>query len=1310
MKFEKALFMSNFGVDMGMPEFRVGSFLHYLLPLSKVYMKATQGDARFLLGAHTLDLLNRKQGITEINESNAFIVDASDYASTFGIGDEFILQSYNQTFQEKLGSYKEYFHRLFSGWEPDVVFCWEFPTEVFRNIFPKALVLDIMPGAYMRPPYPKTLSFDPVGLYKNAYLQSYDATQAYGSHEDIAEYYRIRDMYADYFQNDINAKSVVLDLVDPERKFEKYWLVPLQVSGYFGFYANSKYRDQFEFLTDVLSKAPKDVGVIVTQYIGSLVSDKVISNKNLGYLRKAYPNFLYSNDFEKIDNLSQYIVPWAEATITVSSTLGFQTIFYGKKLISPSFSHLSYISSSFDEEKPLPEGFVASIFCRQNILAEKLLNDSEYFMNILTSLLARKSNSTNDVLQSFPRLDNLYHHYASLSPFSGADNQIRKIGGSSSGKKSSLRGLLDKIEKYNVVSFDVFDTLLRREVFKPEDAFILIREKIKAEHSELLPPQLLKRFPELRAGFERQLRKELDEKNSSLEPETTPREEFYIEEVYERLLSSFGIPTSLAPKLVEVEQQIELSVLKPRSLGKLIYEHACATNKRVILVSDFTHQQSFVEKALQNSGYSGYERIYVSSEIGLKKHSGRLFHYVIQDMAVEPSDILHVGDNSTGDFERAKQAGIHPIKIFSTRERVNQIFKNRKLELPVLDNSFYLRAATNLFAESHFDSLTVPSDKEVTSAKEKRPLFNTPGDFGYLAFGPLLYEFTKWILDEALAQGCKKVVFFARDCYLPYEMATRLTAEVPRYKLIEPVYLAVSRKALSCLNLNKPNDCFKVRLDDFSRNKTIGSLLRSRFKIDTDSVDESYYKKWQISNLDMLVKDSTLGAIYGMVHEYLLDNWDSWNSSIEPNKKAFKLYLESKSLSTQDDIVAVDFGYKGSAHAVVSEFFSGKFIPLFLMTYSGELGDEPYPGGKSFACSSFNVQFKRSTPLISHNLIIETIVNEPVGSLASYSLNEGEFELVREEMVSEQHISKIRAIHAGALRFCDDWIGSFENLGYTFKLESNSALYYMQRFLQSPVKEDLDILRGLEFDNSYAGIDNIYILSPGKPHEKDIWKEGLSAALKLAGEGSITGTAVQAVKKVANAITKTLPGKTEAAPSHAKASPAKNGSPAPIKADAKPGVVKALPSPKSEPSTSAKKDAPKADIKNPAPVKAIPQPPKTQARPATPPKETAMPVVESALTINGEAREVLSLKSIKSYHRTQFLHKLAKLAYPGKECRIDDDLIEFVPTYGKDYVMAEFLSRNGGIWASKLKFREKIYLGKVRLFSKRKALSAERDV
>ena len=50
------------------------------------------------------------------------------------------------------------------------------------------------------------------------------------------------------------------------------------------------------------------------------------------------------------------------------------------------------------------------------------------------------------------------------------------------GKPGCINEFLSKIEKYQVISFDVFDTLLKRNIKNPKDVFTYINENIKTNY------------------------------------------------------------------------------------------------------------------------------------------------------------------------------------------------------------------------------------------------------------------------------------------------------------------------------------------------------------------------------------------------------------------------------------------------------------------------------------------------------------------------------------------------------------------------------------------------------------------------------------------------------------------------------------------------------------------------------------------------------------------------------------------------------------------------------------------------------------
>lgn len=66
-------------------------------------------------------------------------------------------------------------------------------------------------------------------------------------------------------------------------------------------------------------------------------------------------------------------------------------------------------------------------------------------------------------------------------------------------------------------------------------------------------------------------------------------------------------------------------------------------------------------KALKLAQY--IKKIYISEEIGLCKPSCKVFEFVMQDLNIEPSQVLMVGDSIEDDIEGAEQFGIKTVLV-----------------------------------------------------------------------------------------------------------------------------------------------------------------------------------------------------------------------------------------------------------------------------------------------------------------------------------------------------------------------------------------------------------------------------------------------------------------------------------------------------------------------------------------------------------------------------------------------------------------------------------------------------------------------
>lgn len=1252
--FKNALFLSNFTIDMGDPNFRTGAYSKFLEPMADSLSKVSDVDVKFLASKHTFDSITRDAKASKIKKDNTFIVDYQRSIDIFGFGDWFIRKSYNDEFTNEEKAYiSGYFKSLFGNWEPDLIVSWEFPTTILRSLFPDALVIDLMPGLFMRPPYPRTISIDPSGLYKDSAFSSQidPSTRAKATDQELDNYYRIRDHYETFYR-DHKTKDMILSKFQNPEKFNKFALVPLQISQYFGFHENTPYTSQFDFLLDVLRNTPEDTGVIATQYISGLLQEKAINDKNIDFLHANFPNFLYSKEFEKVDNISQYIVPWADITYSVSSTIGLQTKFFDKKLISPSRSHLAYFADETelgkDGSNEHNDHNMALLLNRGTFLESRLINEPQYLLDIFTEMAANKKNGKTGIDLLAGRTIHKANketplHYIATSSQHAAERQLAKLGGSAAkSKKNELKDILNKMEEASIVSFDVFDTLLCRSVFKPEDVFLLMQKELASGEKKIdIPSHIIGAFAELRKGVERQLRQERD---AALKlPECELQEEILIEDVYRVLIEQFGGSANAAQELVDFEQEMEFRILKPRPVGKFLFDEAVRAGKQVIIISDFIHDKVFVSQALKNAGITQYDHLFVSANAGMKKHSGDLFHHVVEQLSLDTNSVLHIGDNAIGDLAKGHEAGWTTMRITSARERALDILKNRDLSPAIVDKSFFLRTSLSLFAEEFFNTKTYNPDTP-KNEKENRNIVESGFEFGYLALGPIMYNFSEWILKQAKDKGCTSIVFFARDCYLPHKV-TKKILETRQDDSIEVHYIPASRKGLMGLNLYQPEDFLKVRIDDFNRRKTLADLIESRFGLDPYTFSQATLDKWGVEDIDVEVRYVTSAAVYGIVLAHVRNNWEDVSAMLDDKRDVYTRKLKEIGVDLSKDTLALDFGYKGSTHKMIRELFQGEFHPAFFMTFADDFGRDPIENAASFYMTNLNPVHKNGNIMLSHNLIIETLVNEPTGSLIEVIEQDGEIRTVKEELGSADHLSKVNAIHQGVLKFADSWLGSFQAFPSSLAtLEMNSAEYFLSSILRKPVVEETDVLKGLLFDNAFAGHANRYILSPnaGAKDNQSIWKEG-----HRVYQASIP-------KKNSNPVKKPAPKKKPEPP------------------------VKQVNTPAPAPAKPKQQAAPK----KPA-AKAVPEKKKAVKKPAK-------IVLQKNKVMIGDQSYPKQITALKVLHRNEFIEVISWLAKltPSEEVRRSyADMIKENP---KTYVAARLLNEYGGISKADISKKDKL--------------------
>ncbi|QQA45090.1 HAD family hydrolase [Pelagovum pacificum] len=1089
----KVLLLSNLGSDMGMPLFRLGSYKTNLLPLASSLLRDGDTEIRILASDYVARELKgsaRPHGV-EPNTILGFRVPELNETGW----DSFMTRSYRETLPDEVITLVEAeLQARLKGWQPDVIISWEAPTGLFRRLWPDALVLDIMPGAFMRPPYPPLISFDPVGLYGDCWYANEDPTTTRVSDQALAEFGDLRALYLKHF-SDLDVRNC-LDTSCGLSFAGNICLMPMQITDYFGWKDNTTFQTQFQLLETVLATAPAETDVLPTQYVGSLVSERIIDNSNIDRLRQVWPNLRYDFGLEALDNISQYLISASETVISVSSTLGLQAKILGKRLISPSGSHLAPLadSVSFKDGHAAPvrdlSPFLTAMLTRTHISRERLFRDPTYLRSLLEAFQERQGEAGIERFPDAKLVDQSPGDIVAMSNLERSRTLWRgAFGGEEASTDARLGALKARVRDKNVaaVSFDVFDTLVCRTVLSPAHVFELMSRRLAETHNGILPRSLIDNFAGTRAGTERMIRARLDRA-------TGGPDEMRIEDVYEEMLAAYGLSAELVSELVEIEQELELEVLVPRRDIVSLYKWTRNLGKPTTIISDFIHSGAFVARVLEKCGITEWDGFYVSSETGSKKHSGALFSTYLEERGLDAARCLHVGDNLHGDIAMAEAMGMIAMEIPAlpkmAMDRAGILGIDRKL----LNDSVRMGAVLSVYAHNNF-GMGGSRNGAVAVEGDDGELIDTRFELGFLLLGPLMHFFAQSILQQARDSGCRQIVFFARDTVLPWRMAQALIQPGDP----ELVYWPVSRSAVAMLEIYQPEDLLNVRIDDFNRSGTLISLMEQRFHLKQWEIDRGAVMQWCSKPFEeVLVSDIHEFAILNIAVQSARSHWKDYYVRVEARRERFLRAARSWGTDFSAPTLTVDFGYRGTIHKKVESLFETPPSLHMFMSYADRSGHPPMRNCSVFYFAEANSRLGGAEPLIEHNLLFETLINEGVGSTLDYIDSEdGSVEVIRDSSVDHPHARAIAEIHSGAIRFSEYWntrCGPIDR--YTVAGRQDLAVFF-RHFADTPSAAMALLLSPLIFDNPYAGHQPRRLLDTDAKDLRNgaVWKAGQEAII-----------------------------------------------------------------------------------------------------------------------------------------------------------------------------------------------------------------------
>lgn len=523
----------------------------------------------------------------------------------------------------------------------------------------------------------------------------------------------------------------------------------------------------------------------------------------------------------------------------------------------------------------------------------------------------------------------------------------------------TIDDIVKKSKKYDIVSFDIFDTLITRCIYEPDDAFKILGNLIKDE-----------KFIEKRKKAEQQARKKLEH-------------DVNLDEIYDEYMLENNLSKEKTSILKNNEIKLEKDLLVPRKEMCILLKKLKEKNKKVILVSDMYLTKKAIIDILNNCGYKDlYDALYLSCDVNKRKDSKTMWTFLKK---IHPKKkILHLGDNDLSDVQYPKEFGIDTLKIYSSKELLSKCSLYPSLEGLINDRTL--------------------SDSILLGLVFNNKIFNSPfadlsidslENFAYSFHAPIITEFLKFVIDSEK----DNLLFLAREGYY----FCKLYKEYCKLNKIEEknyYYFLASRKATNTATINGEDDVYKLLNNDY--NGSIHNFVSKNFNID---IEENY----EIS----LPQD--YDKAYLTIKKYIKEIM----KSVKSEKSCYIKYIKELIPNyKKEELNVIDLGYSGSIQYNLSKLLDKHVIGYYLTNSSSV--KKYYSDSKLNFYFDINDD-KEFEKIYHYSLILEYFLTAPYGQLQRFiETKKGVKPEYNEETLDETKKASLKVIYDSIIEYFKD--------------------------------------------------------------------------------------------------------------------------------------------------------------------------------------------------------------------------------------------------------------------------------------------------
>lgn len=560
--------------------------------------------------------------------------------------------------------------------------------------------------------------------------------------------------------------------------------------------------------------------------------------------------------------------------------------------------------------------------------------------------------------------------------------------------RKSVLETVSFLMQYDVISFDIFDTLIFRPFSEPTDLFFFLGER-----TGILDFKRLR----MQAEAEARVQKYKEEKHYEIK----------LSDIWSRLENEIGVTKEQG---MQMEQALEMEFCYANPFMQQVFTQLREHGKRIVITSDMYLSKAFLSELLQKNGYGGYEELYVSCEYEKSKAEGSLYE-VVKGAYPDTDSMIHVGDNPVSDVKNAKK---HGFGVFYYPNVNRNALLYRSYDMSAVVGGAY-RGIVNNKLYNGTEQLSMEYE------------------YGYIYGGLFVLGYCNFIHTYARVHGIDKLLFLSRDGDILRQAYAVLFPE----EKTEYVYWSRAAATKLMARYNRYDFFRRYLYHKADGTYTLEQILKSmRLEFLLDRLlqrlpHEIYLTSGNVSQ----------------VKRFLEANWQEVTAVYDRESKAAELYYK-KVLGDSRNALAVDIGWAGSG-AIALDYLVQKVWKLpcsitgavagtnSVHNFEVDASEIFLQNGKLAAylyAQSFNRDlWKKHDPNTDDNIFFELLLTSPTPQFLGFELDEVSGEVLYLFGKMDANPEGMKEIQSGILDFVRDYQKHFSRYPYLFCVSGRDA-------------------------------------------------------------------------------------------------------------------------------------------------------------------------------------------------------------------------------------------------------------------------------